>query len=363
MARRWAWAPTPARLLEDERAIELSDRDRLVLHLLYPGADEWGRFPASPTPLRLRLGLLGGPCPMESVRVLAAAGLVQLYEADGRPFGYLVGFDEDDTSGSRARRPTSAFPQPPEPQSTANRLAIDSRPNADRPPTVLPDLTLPDPDKRARAHVREPAHARAREDVSPVVGARALSDTGSGPSSIPSVPDGVHPDARAAVGQLIRYLHAKIPDIEAWDWGRRSASVMGPTWTWGETLRHLATAANEDPEALRQVADNVTSWKGVRLSATEPGKHLARMAASWRRDNPIAVCDGLAVLDQIMAATKAKRDGVAVIKPPVPGWEAETPAQRRQRQREQAEMDVLATGPVATVSDYEAGRNDGASAD
>lgn len=175
MSRRWSWGPLPSRLLTDPRVARMPLSRRGVLMSAYCGFDEYGRATYDEFTLRVALGIVDGSEVLPRIDALVAEGLMLRYRAEGGEYLQIARFDEDDTSGSYNRRPTSLIPawsgdesdliRPPiDSQSTgnlparagqdrvrpggANRLPIDSEytlSRATRPNLTRPDLRGEDP--------------------------------------------------------------------------------------------------------------------------------------------------------------------------------------------------------------------------
>lgn len=87
------WRPTPrALVLTDERVLDLSAKARLVLMLLFAACDDAGRFSAHARGLGQRIGWDGRDL-RRLLLELQRAGLVDLYEVDGRRFGAIVDYE------------------------------------------------------------------------------------------------------------------------------------------------------------------------------------------------------------------------------------------------------------------------------
>ena len=109
----WSWHPVPVRLLTDRRVIEIALEDRAILLSLYLGADEHGRFDASPMVLCFKLAILDVEKIRKSVERLAESGLVHLYTVGGALYGVIDKWDQDMVATHQKKRPASQYPPPP----------------------------------------------------------------------------------------------------------------------------------------------------------------------------------------------------------------------------------------------------------
>lgn len=106
---------------------QLTDFEERFWHRLIVNCDDYGRFDARPAILKSRLfPLMDGKTQRniaDALDKLASAGLVALYEADGKPFLRVVTWDKY----QRIRAKRSKFPAPPEgPDDTCCPLTSDA---------------------------------------------------------------------------------------------------------------------------------------------------------------------------------------------------------------------------------------------
>jgi hypothetical protein len=144
---------------QDERLAGVSRDARLLYVGLVTQADDEGRESANVALIRSRVFPFDTDLPLDDVSKwlgeLEHAGLVQLYDADGRALLQLISWADD----QRVDRPTpSALPAPPDPSSRTlasdredSRSFSPSRARADR---TGPDQTGPDQDRTESARRR-----------------------------------------------------------------------------------------------------------------------------------------------------------------------------------------------------------------
>lgn len=87
----WSWSPVPQRLMASDDFLELDDRHRMVLLMLYLWCDRWGRGPSGAKALGVLIGVLDVDLIHTALAELTARGFLEL--ADG--YWQLVGYDED----------------------------------------------------------------------------------------------------------------------------------------------------------------------------------------------------------------------------------------------------------------------------
>lgn len=103
---------------KSEKVAGLPHAVRLLFIGLWNVADDSGRFRAHPSLIQGEIFPYEPESPVEAwLQVLAEVGLVHIYEADGRRYGHVVGFDEHQKIDKRTE---SRLPPPP--RRTARKL-------------------------------------------------------------------------------------------------------------------------------------------------------------------------------------------------------------------------------------------------
>jgi hypothetical protein len=224
MAKR-KWSPTPIRLVDDERFLDLSvEASDLLLRLYAWGCDGWGRFPAGKRALRRRTGVEYDP----PLKILEKAGLIKLYEVGSQSFGLIMGYDSDAPANLINKRGDSEYPPPGD--------------------KVAPVVSVCPPQGKTKGSLTSPLDIDIDLDLD------ILKRGGnSGQPTIPTV-DMVRDDCRDSAIEWFGELDAQRKTQRSGH-GVRNRGVMAHCDT-PETLAtqfadHLARMADENPVAFR----------------------------------------------------------------------------------------------------------------
>lgn len=329
MSRGWSFSPVPVSLRDDERFLELEDGlspSELLLRLYAWGANAHGIFPAGGRALAGNVRVLSDPTPQ--LQRLEAAGLVITYQAEGREWGIIVGYDQSAPSDLVKKRGPSNLPTPPEdvakragytgayrrsksgrdpePSDTGRPMPepVGAEPESSDNDRTTPDNSTCGPDESDRVgqcrttsdldrdididKKRETSRARAREEASP-----PLPEPPDRPvlPSIDMVREDCRDHARRWLERLGRELVTDRAHHPTGPGGRppmtRNRGVYGFLQAHPRALEldhadHLARLAEEDPDAFRAAVDrHLAESKGWSVN---PPKYLAGKVRLVRED-------------------------------------------------------------------------------
>lgn len=305
----WSWIPIPRQTLSDERVLDLEVADRGVFLSIYLVADEHGRFEAGSTSLRRSLGLFVSS---EEIKAaldrLIAAGLVHEYEAKGRRFGVLDGFDAGLTRDQIGKRPAPTCPAPPRGVWDAAGIVgayrgggqdepADQRPPTDRSPDDHRSITDRSPDDRRSVNDRleERRREEKRGDLSAPKGARPRRAT----RSFLEFSEGARGSALAWCEEMAARKQS-------------SGGAIGATATADDSLQ------THGMDLLRMAQQDEAAFVGAVASMIEGGRGFGR---------------------------GGPRDGVPYLRRIFGGWNAEQEGARKAKRRKKAGSDFVRVGP------------------
>ena len=172
-------------------------------------ADDYGRFDARPHAIRARayaamLDRVGEKESESMTQALAKAGLITLYEHEGRRYGHFVTWDKH----QQTRAKVSKYPQPPADDSIGNHVLADASSRLHMSP-----YSESESESESRIDTRESIHANTNAEAKPSTPSYAQDDLPF--MDIPKEDQEVWPDWYATL-YAIPGFKTSLKDASAW---------------------------------------------------------------------------------------------------------------------------------------------------